>query len=378
MAPGVDHKGRPFKTCCRACAVGAGHDHTCGMKVQSDEELAVLLAARDHARLRSMRARRRRVVIRFHDAASCLWDPVWGGLELHEIDEATPEAYDKRKRKQVMIAYVFALFPSIVVGFSCCFRRCCLSEVKSGVDWSDVRRGWRRYFCSCAFLLAVPQVLFVVAPYFIEYDQTDYERYDEHGAKNAAKMIYEDEWWRLVTPILLHTGWSHVLGNIAIQMRAGITLEYLWGHAVWIIVYFGTGVFATLSSCALKPDSLSVGASGALCGIMGAWPVYLLITWDQVDEKDKKKRDLIMVVVLLSIGLLIGFSFLPLVDWAAHFGGLIMGVFIAMAVFARLMTCAWKKILVGLLGTVLTGLAYGAAVWYVLEVIEPAPSLLDI
>jgi rhomboid protease GluP len=218
-----------------------------------------------------------------------------------------------------------------------------------------------------------------VAPYFHDFGFSDFERHDEFGAKNAAKMKYDGEWWRLVTPFLLHTGWPHVLGNLGIQLRAGITLEYLWGHFSWLIIYFGSGIFATLSSVALKPDSLSVGASGALSGLMGAWPVFLLATWDQVkDERERKKRDLILVIVLLSIAALIGFSFQPLIDWAAHIGGLVMGVFLAMTIFSCRMTNRLTGMFVGSIGFVLSCLFYFFTVFYILKVVEPEPSLSDI
>ncbi|CAK0867773.1 unnamed protein product [Prorocentrum cordatum] len=281
VAPRQDPRGRPFQTCCRGCAVGEAHDEWCQAAPQTDEDIARQLRAFDEARLRSLRARRRRIFVRFRDAATCLWDPVWGQLELHEIDEGTPEDYIRRKKRQNMIAFCYVVCPSLVVGFSCCLRRC-LTEVKSGVSPADARRGWTRYFCSISFLLALPMIAYVLLPFFVVDDYTNYKRHDVYGAKNAAKIVYEGEWWRLLTPIMLHTGWFHLVTNLGVQLRAAITLEYLWGHHIWLVIYAGSGAYGNLVSCAYFPHYISVGASGALCGLIGAWPVYLLMTWDQV------------------------------------------------------------------------------------------------
>jgi len=177
---------------------------------------------------------------------------------------------------------------------------------------------------------------------------------------------------------MLHTGWFHLVTNLGVQLRAAITLEYLWGHHIWLVIYAGSGAYGNLVSCAYFPHYISVGASGALCGLIGAWPVYLLMTWDQVSPTDKAKRDIVMCVLVCCIAALIGTSFMPLVDSAAHFGGLVMGAFLAMVAFAPKMTSRKLGVVVGLLGALLATLACYAAARYVLEVLEPHPALLSI
>lgn len=217
-----------------------------------------------------------------------------------------------------------------------------------------------------------------MAPYFADYEYGSGKRYDVHGAKNLARIVYDNEWWRLVTPILLHTGWYHLSGNLSIQFRAGVTLEYLWGHGVFLIIYMGSGIYGNLASCVFLPDTLSVGASGSLCGIIGAWPVYLAITWDQVDETSKRKRDLVMFVLILSIILVMCTSFIPPTDFAAHFGGLMMGALLAMTVFGPKMTSGKWGAVVSVLGALTVGVAFAVTLWYIIEVIEPDTKLLAI
>lgn len=48
------------------------------------------------------------------------------------------------------------------------------------------------------------------------------------GWQNAAKIKYNNEWWRLILPVLLHAGVLHIASNLLIQLRAGSYLEIIW------------------------------------------------------------------------------------------------------------------------------------------------------
>lgn len=77
------------------------------------------------------------------------------------------------------------------------------------------------------------------------------------------------EVWRLVTPIFLHAGLVHLATNLLMQLRVGLFVETLWGTRVYTAIYLASGVFASVYSCAFKPEQISVGASGSLMGVMG-------------------------------------------------------------------------------------------------------------
>jgi membrane associated rhomboid family serine protease len=49
------------------------------------------------------------------------------------------------------------------------------------------------------------------------------------GGKNAINILEDGEWWRLVTPIMLHAGIIHLLCNVAIQLETGTFFECKWG-----------------------------------------------------------------------------------------------------------------------------------------------------
>ena len=79
----------------------------------------------------------------------------------------------------------------------------------------------------------------------------------------------------LVTSLFLHGGWLHLIGNMWYLWIFGDNVEDRMGHGRYLFFYFGAGIFAALFHSALQPGSPTptVGASGAIAGIMGAYLV---------------------------------------------------------------------------------------------------------
>lgn len=75
--------------------------------------------------------------------------------------------------------------------------------------------------------------------------------------------------YRLVSPIFLHGGVLHLLGNMAFLLMLGVQQEQKWGWIRFGVIFFATGVGASIFSSCIHPNTISVGASGALFGIMG-------------------------------------------------------------------------------------------------------------
>ena len=88
------------------------------------------------------------------------------------------------------------------------------------------------------------------------------------------------EWWRLVTALFVHTGFWHLVINMAALVAVGLTLERLVGHFTFAALYFAAGVFASLVSLVASPLAVTAGASGAIFGIYGlliaaiAWGLF--------------------------------------------------------------------------------------------------------
>jgi len=130
------------------------------------------------------------------------------------------------------------------------------------------------------------------------------------------------EWWRLLTAAFLHGSWLHIAFNMYVLFVFGPILERVLGHVRFIVLYLVAALGGSVASYVFSdPRTVSVGASGAIFGLMGA----VIIAGRRL------RWDITQVLVLLGINVVIGFLS-PDVDWRAHFGGLVVGALVA-AVF---------------------------------------------
>jgi membrane associated rhomboid family serine protease len=127
------------------------------------------------------------------------------------------------------------------------------------------------------------------------------------------------EWWRLFTSAFLHGSFIHIAFNMYVLFFLGPTLERILGHTRFIILYLLAALGGSVASYWFSDlQTVSVGASGAIFGLMGA----LIVAGRRL------RYDIKQVIFLLAINVVIGF-FSPGVDWRAHFGGLVVGAAVA-------------------------------------------------
>jgi len=138
-------------------------------------------------------------------------------------------------------------------------------------------------------------------------------------------LVLKGEYWRLITASFLHGNIIHLLVNMYSLNIIGTQIENFLGRFKFLIIYFGSTFTASLMS-ALITRGLSVGASGAIFGLLGS---LLYFGWHYRLYFGTALRSQIIPVIMLN--LLIGFS-MSNIDNAAHIGGLIGGVFISTAV----------------------------------------------
>ena len=130
------------------------------------------------------------------------------------------------------------------------------------------------------------------------------------------------EWYRLLTAAFLHGGILHIAFNMYVLFALGPTLERVLGHVRFLTLYLVAALGGSVASYVFSdPRTVSVGASGAIFGLMGA----LIVAGRRL------RWDITQVVVLLAVNVVIGFLS-PGTDWRAHFGGLVVGALVA-AVF---------------------------------------------
>lgn len=140
---------------------------------------------------------------------------------------------------------------------------------------------------------------------------------------NYGVLTSNGEWWRLLTATFLHGGIIHLAFNLYFFWIVGRICEQIFGPAAYATVYFGSGLLASFVSLAWQPTGLSVGASGALFGVFGAFLAFTLRRKSMLPEgfvSAVRRNALVLVGLNLAIGLMV-----PNIDLAAHLGGLAAG-----------------------------------------------------
>ncbi len=83
-----------------------------------------------------------------------------------------------------------------------------------------------------------------------------------------------DEPWRLVTAMFLHIGVWHLAFNLIATASIGPQVEEIWGRLTMLFLFIATGIAGNVVSGLVQPNVLSAGASGGLCGLIGAAAGY--------------------------------------------------------------------------------------------------------
>jgi rhomboid protease GluP len=142
-----------------------------------------------------------------------------------------------------------------------------------------------------------------------------------YGAK-VNSLILAGQYWRFITPIFLHANLLHVGLNMLNFFVLGIFLERLLGHLRFLLVYLATGVISIMASFYFAPQEISVGASGAIFGLVGAYSIFVLAHRKALRASGIPA--LLWLVFIIGANLSVGF-FIANTDNYAHVGGLLSG-----------------------------------------------------
>lgn len=154
-------------------------------------------------------------------------------------------------------------------------------------------------------------------------------------------------WHTLFSSMFLHGGWMHLIGNMLFLWIFGDNLEDRMGHGRFLLFYLASGLGAGLAHVLAAPYSAvpTVGASGAIAGVMGG---YLLLF-------PRAKVDILFIFLIffrvfsvpawLMLGAWFGLQLLNGVGadpatggvaYWAHAGGFVIGLVLCLPLFLRL------------------------------------------
>jgi rhomboid protease GluP len=142
--------------------------------------------------------------------------------------------------------------------------------------------------------------------------------------------VAEGEVWRLLTPIFLHSGFTHLLFNSFSLVLFGPALESIVGKYRFITIYLLSGLGANIATYLFQPLTyIHVGSSGAIFGLFG---FYLAIISFKKNMLSRENSQLIKTIAILSIIM----TFLQSnINVTAHIFGLITGYLIGAILLKR-------------------------------------------
>lgn len=144
----------------------------------------------------------------------------------------------------------------------------------------------------------------------------------EHGALIGSVPftdigVAHGEWWRMVTSMFLHGGYLHLALNMYSLYYVGSILEIQIGRWQFLLLYFGSGIAGSAGAVLWSPYSPTVGASGAIFGILGA--LFILERRGSIATEGQ-------IAGLIVLNLVFTFALSSYISVGAHVGGLIGGV----------------------------------------------------
>jgi membrane associated rhomboid family serine protease len=159
--------------------------------------------------------------------------------------------------------------------------------------------------------------------------------------------VAEGEWWRLVTAAFLHYGILHLGMNMLVLWIIGPPLEEYFGHGRYALVYLVSGLAGSAGALIWSPSALTVGASGAIWGIMGA---ALVLEGRRIYVFGGQAMGLVVFNLLITF-------LIPGISIGGHIGGLIGGGLCALALSSLRRTPALATLSVAAVGVASVALA---------------------
>jgi membrane associated rhomboid family serine protease len=144
-----------------------------------------------------------------------------------------------------------------------------------------------------------------------------------HDAGLRGPDVANGDWWRVISGGFLHAGFLHLLFNMYVLYVAGSILEPGIGTPRFLGIYFVSLIAGSLGALIVDPNALTVGASGAIFGLMGA--VIVVARGRGIEQVASQFGFFIVINLVLTFSI-------PGISVGGHIGGLIGGVVAALLV----------------------------------------------
>jgi membrane associated rhomboid family serine protease len=183
----------------------------------------------------------------------------------------------------------------------------------------------------------------------------------EKGALFIRSPIYpgglaDGEWYRLITAAFLHASIIHLAMNMFVLWIVGAPVEQAIGRGRFLALYFVSGLAGSAGALVFSPNAITVGASGAIFGILGA---ALVLESQRSYVLGGQALGLIVVNLVLTFAI-------PNISVGGHLGGLAGGALsmLALSRFGRTHAIYGRPGLIGVLGLVAVGIASVALAYF--------------
>lgn len=163
------------------------------------------------------------------------------------------------------------------------------------------------------------------------------------------------DWWRLITAAFLHANVLHIGFNMLALWWFGGAVESFLGRGRFLLLYIVSGLAGSAGALIANPSDVTLGASGAIFGILGA---MLIIEWQQTGTFAGNALTLIVVNLAFTFAV-------PNISYGGHLGGLAGGILgtLALSRFGRGHAVYGRLGLLGVAGLVAIG-ALSVAISY--------------
>jgi membrane associated rhomboid family serine protease len=141
------------------------------------------------------------------------------------------------------------------------------------------------------------------------------------NSSNEVVGVAHGEWWRLLTATFLHGSLIHLGMNMLVLWLIGPPVEEYFGHARYLLLYVVSGLAGSAGALLLSGGRPTVGASGAIFGIMGA---ALVLEWRRIWVFGGQALGLVVINLVLTFAI-------PGISIGGHIGGLVGGGLCALA-----------------------------------------------